>query len=129
MRGTFEKPLSKILYERDDGTVTIYVKIRDRSVFYEVYEEGNLEIDPLKYVEKDSDETLEAQKLRCKTIGHIINTLINQLSELLTSLELVERSEELRDELFKRDVKNILSYVTPYVSNVNNVTKYFLRST
>ena len=36
-----KKPLSKILYERDDGTVTVYVKVRDRSVFYA---EGN-EID------------------------------------------------------------------------------------
>ena len=79
-----------------------------------------------KYVEKASDETLEkiyksyVAKQLDKTNEQIANTLINQLSELLTSLELVEQSEELKDdlennELFKGDVKNILSHVTPYI--------------
>ena len=79
-----------------------------------------------KYVEKTSDETLEKiykayiNRQLDKTNEQITKTLINQLSELLTSLEMIERSEELKDdlgsnELFKRDVKNILSYVTPYV--------------
>ena len=54
-----------------------------------------------------------------ETNEQITNTLINQLPELLTSLEMVEE-KKLKDdlkgnELFKRDVKNILSYVTPYV--------------
>ena len=54
-----------------------------------------------------------------ETNEQITNTLINQLSELLTSLEMVE-GKKLKDdvkgnELFKRDVKNILSFVTPYV--------------
>ena len=79
-----------------------------------------------KYVEKASDETLKkiyksyvAQQLD-ETNEQITNTLITQLSELLTSLELVEQSEELKDDLesnklFKRNVKNILSHVTPYI--------------
>lgn len=41
--------LSKILYERDDGTTTIYPKIRVYSVFYD---ENNLQIDPMKYFRK-----------------------------------------------------------------------------
>ena len=79
-----------------------------------------------KYVEKASNETLEkfyksyVAKQLDETNERITNTLITQLSELLTSLEMVEETEELKDdlkgnELFKRDVKNILSYVTPYV--------------
>ena len=79
-----------------------------------------------KYIEKQSDESLEkiyrnyiAKKLD-ETNEQITKTLIDQLSELLTSLEMVEEKEELKDDLqnnefFKRDVKNILSYVTPYV--------------
>ena len=78
-----------------------------------------------KYVEKQSDESLEkiyrnyiARQLD-ETNEQIAETLIDQLSELLTSLEMVEE-KELKDdlqnnELFKRDVKSILSYVTPYV--------------
>ena len=79
-----------------------------------------------KYVEKQSDESLEKiyrnyiAKQLDETNEQITKTLIDQLSELLTSLEMVEENEELKDdlqnnELFKRDVKNILSYVTPYV--------------
>ena len=79
-----------------------------------------------KYVEKQSDESLEKiyrnyiAKQLDETNEQITKTLIDQLSELLTSLEMVEEKEELRDdlqnnELFKRDVKSILSYVTRYV--------------
>ena len=79
-----------------------------------------------KYVEKASDETLEkiyknyVAKQLDETNDHIANTLIKQLSELLTSLELVEDGGDLKGELegneiFKRDVKNILCYVTPYI--------------
>ena len=80
----------------------------------------------VKYVEKQPDESLEKiykdyiAKQLDETNEQITSTLIDQLSELLTSLEMVEEKEELKDdlqsnELFKRDVKNILSYVTPYV--------------
>ena len=79
-----------------------------------------------KYVEKASDETLETiyksyiTKQLDETNEQSTKTLIDQLSELLSSLEMVEKKEELKDdlrdnELFKRDVKNILSYVSPYV--------------
>ena len=69
-----------------------------------------------KFVEKASDETLEKMykgyiaKQLDETNEKITSTLIGQLSELLTSLELVEDSEDLKGELegnkiFKRDVK------------------------
>ena len=62
------------------------------------------------YVARQLDETNE----------QIANTLFNQICEVLTSLELVEDGKDLEselknNELLKRDVKNILSYVTPYV--------------
>ena len=76
------------------------------------------------FVEKAFDETLE--KIYKGYIAKQLDetnekiTLIGQLSELLTSLELVEDGEESKGELegneiFKRDVKNILCYVTPYI--------------
>ena len=79
-----------------------------------------------KYIEKASDETLEKiyknylAKQLDETNEHIADTLIKQLSELMTSLELVEDSESLKkelenNELFKRDVKNLLGHVTPYI--------------
>ena len=78
-----------------------------------------------KYVEKASDETVEKiyknylTKQLDETNDHIADTLIKQLSELMTSLELVDDGESLEkdlenNELFKRDVKNILCCVTPY---------------
>ena len=78
-----------------------------------------------KFIEKASDETLEkiykgyiAKQL--DETNEITSTLIGQLSELLTSLELVENGEDLKGELegneiFKRDAKNILCYVAPYI--------------
>ena len=79
-----------------------------------------------KYVEKQSDESLEKiyrnyiAKQLDETNEQITNTLVEQVSELLASMGVVEEKEELKDdlkgnELFKRDVKNMLSYVTPYV--------------
>ena len=79
-----------------------------------------------KYIEKASDETLEKiykdyqAKQLDETNEYFGDALIKQLSELMTSLELVEDGESLEkdlenNELFKRDVKNILSYVTPYI--------------
>ena len=85
-----------------------------------------------KYVEKASDETLEKiyknylTKQLDETNEHIADTLIKQLSELMTSLELVDDGESLEkelenNELFKRDVKNILCYITPYIPFVELV--------
>ena len=79
-----------------------------------------------KFIEKAFDETLEKiykkylAKQLDETNEHIADTLIKQLSELMTSLELVDDGESLEkdlesNELFKRDVKNILSYVTPNI--------------
>ena len=68
-----------------------------------------------KYVEKASEETLEKiyknyiLKQLDETNEQITNTLIKQLSDLMTSLELVEDGEnlgeDLGNELFKRDIK------------------------
>ena len=90
-----------------------------------LFEQGKIRR-TVKYVEKQSDESLEKiykdyiAKQLDETNEQITSTLIDQLSELLTFLEMVEEKEELKDdlqsnELFKRDVKNILSYVTPYI--------------
>ena len=79
-----------------------------------------------KYVEKASDETLEkiyksyVAKQLDEVNEQITTTLIKQLSDLMTSLELIEDGEELENdlennELLKRDVKHMLCYVTPYV--------------
>ena len=61
-----------------------------------------------------------------ETNDHIANTLIKQLSELMMSLELVEDGADLEkdlenNELFKRDVKKILCYITPYIPFVGLV--------
>ena len=85
-----------------------------------------------KFVEKASDETLEKiyknylAKQLDETNEHVTDTLIKQLSELMTSLELIDDGESLKkdlgdNELFKRDVKNALSYVTPYIPFVGLV--------
>ena len=79
-----------------------------------------------KHVEKASDEAVEKiyknylAKQLDKTNDHIADTLIKQLSELMTSLELVDDGESLEkdlenNELFKRDEKNILCHITPYI--------------
>ena len=79
-----------------------------------------------KSIEKAPDEILEKiyknylAKQLDETNEHIADTLIKQLSELMTSLELVDDGESLEkdlesNELLKRDVKNILSYITPYI--------------
>lgn len=85
-----------------------------------------------KFVEKASDEILEKiyinymSKQLDETNEHVADTLINQVSELMTSLELVDDGESLKkdlgdNQLFKRDVKNVLSYVTPYIPFVGLV--------
>ena len=85
-----------------------------------------------KHIEKPSDETVEKiyknylTKQLDETNDHIADTLIKQLSELMTSLELVDDGESLEkdlenNELFKKDVKNILCYITPYIPFVGLV--------
>ena len=99
-----------------------------------------------KYVEKASDETLEKiyknylAKQLDETNDHVADTLIRQLSELMTHLELVDVDDkeslkkDLGDsDLFKRDVKSVLSYVTPYIPFVGLIcggiciTKYVVK--
>ena len=85
-----------------------------------------------KYVEKSPGKKVEqiyrdyiAKNLE-ETNDHITNALIRQLSELMTTLKLVQDGADLEkdlenNELFKRDVRNILSYVTPYIPFVGLV--------
>ena len=95
-----------------------------------------------KYVEKATDETLEKiyrnylTKQLDETNEHVADTLIRQISELITQLDFVDvnDTESLGDsDLFKRDVKNVLSYVTPYIPFVGLIcggiciTKYVIR--
>ena len=99
-----------------------------------------------KYVEKATDETLEKiyknylAKQLDETNEHVADTLIRQISELMTQLDLVDVNDkeslkkDLGDsDLFKRDVKNVLSYVTPYYPFVGLIcggiciTKYVIR--
>ena len=60
-----------------------------------------------KYVEKASDETVEKiyknylTKQLDETNDHITDTLIKQLSELMTSFELVDDGESLEKDLEK----------------------------
>ena len=83
-------------------------------------------------MEKSPDEKVEkiyrdyiAKNLE-ETNNHITNKLIKQFSGLMTTLELVEDGANLEkdlenNKLFKRDVKNILSYLTPYIPFVGLV--------
>ena len=79
-----------------------------------------------KYIESATDEMLEKiyndyqRKQLDETNEKIANILIKQVSGLMESLELVEDSESLKkdledNELLKRDVKNVLCFITPYI--------------
>ena len=81
--------------------------------------EGNIK-HTMKYVEKASDETLEKNyknyvtKQLDEVNEQITNPLIKQLSNLMTSLDLIDDGEDLErdlehNELLKRNVKNVLS--------------------
>ena len=85
-----------------------------------------------KHVKKASDEAVEKiyksylTKQLDETNDHIPDRLIKQLSKLMMSLELIDDSESLEkdlknNELFKRDLKNILCYITPYIPFVGLV--------
>ena len=86
----------------------------------------------MKYVQKASDETLEkiyknyVTKQLDEVNEQITTTFIKQLSDLMTSLELIEDGEDLEtdlenNELLKRDMKNMLCHVTPYIPLVGLV--------
>ena len=57
----------------------------------------------------------------------VTDVLITKLSELMSNLDLVKDNVSLEDdlgknELFKRDVKRIIGYLTPYVPLVGLVS-------
>ena len=79
-----------------------------------------------KYVGKASDETLEKiyknylSKQLDETNEHVTDALISQISGLMTTLDLIDDCGSLEKDLgdiklFKRDVKRLLCYVTPYI--------------
>ena len=57
----------------------------------------------------------------------VTDVLITKISELLMNLDLVKDNVSLEDdlsknELFKRDVKRIIGYLTPYVPMIGLVS-------
>ena len=57
----------------------------------------------------------------------VTGVLITKLSELMVNLDLVKDNVSLEDdlaknELFKRDVKRIIGYLTPYVPMVGLIS-------
>ena len=86
-----------------------------------------------KYIENATDEVLkknyedykrqELDEVNEKVTG----VLITKLSELMVNLDLVKDNVSLEDdlaknELFKRDVKRIIGYLTPYVPMVGLIS-------
>ena len=106
--------------EENDNTTLNY-----REEVKKLINEGKIK-HTVKWAEKASDEKLEktyanylASQLD-ETNEHIADMLIKQLSGLMTTLELIDNGESLEkglenNELFKRNVKNALRYVTPYI--------------
>ena len=96
-----------------------------REEVLKLVEEGKIKR-TVKYIEKQSDESLEKMykayivKELDETNERIANTLIDQTLNLLGSMGIVDDKEDLKkdlkeSELFKRNLKSILSYVTPYI--------------
>ena len=59
--------------------------------------------------------------------GQVTDLIISKLSELMDNLELVKDNESLekdlsKNELFKRDVKKIIGYLTPYIPMVGLIS-------
>ena len=79
-----------------------------------------------KYIENATEETLKKiyEDYQSKELDEVndkvTGVLITKLSELMMKLDLVKDNVSLEDdlgknELFKRDVKRIIGYLTPYV--------------
>ena len=107
------------------------VEVNNREEILRLVTKGKIKHTTM-YVEKASDETLEkiyknyVTRQLDEVNEQITNTLIKQLFDLMTSLELIDDAEDLErdlenNELLKRDVKNVLSYVTPYIPLVGLV--------
>ena len=87
----------------------------------------------MKYIENATDETLrkiyeEYQRQEIDEVNEkVTDVLITKLSELMVNLDLVKDNVSLEDdlaknELFKRDVKRIVGYLTPYVPMVGLIS-------
>ena len=85
-----------------------------------------------KYIENATEETLKKiydykrQELD-EVNDEVTGVLITKISELMMKLDLVKDNVSLEDdlgknELFKRDVKMIVGYLTPYVPLVGLVS-------
>ena len=77
-----------------------------------------------KYIENTMDETLKKiyedyQRRELDEVNeNVMDMLITKLSELMVNLDLVKDNASLeedlaKNELFKRDVKRIIGYLTP----------------
>ena len=86
-----------------------------------------------KYIENATDETLKKiyedyQRQELDEVNEkVTGVLITKLSELMVNLDLVKDNMSLEDdlaknELFKRDVKRIIGYLTLYVPMVGLVS-------
>ena len=86
-----------------------------------------------KYIESATEETLkkiydEYQRQELDEVNDkVTGVLITKISELMMKLDLVKDNLSLEDdlgknELFKRDVKRIIGYLTPYVPLVGLVS-------
>ena len=86
-----------------------------------------------KYIENATEETLkkiynEYQRQELDEVNDkVTGVLITKISELMMKLDLVKDNVSLEDdlgknELFKRDVKRIVGYLTPYVPLVGLVS-------
>ena len=86
-----------------------------------------------KYIENATDETLKKiyedyQRQELDEVNEkVTGVLITKLSELMVNLDLVKDNVSLEDdvaknELFKRDVKRIIGYLTPYVPMVGLIS-------
>ena len=87
----------------------------------------------VKYIEKATDETLKKiyedyQRQELDEVNEkVTGMLITKLSELMVNLDLVKDNVSLegdlaKKELFKRDVKRIIGYLTPYVPMVGLIS-------
>ena len=86
-----------------------------------------------KYIENATEETLKKiykdyQSKKLDEVNEkVTDVLITKISELLMNLDLVKDNVSLEDdlsknELFKRDVKRIIGYLTPYVPMIGLVS-------
>ena len=86
-----------------------------------------------KYIENATEETLkkiydEYQRQELDEVNEkVTGVLITKISELMMKLDLVKDNVSLEDdlgknELFKREVKMIVGYLTPYVPLVGLVS-------